>query len=132
MPNNQQSLSFQAPIKMCQDIEYLVRELNHENLSNGSMLKTNKSEILRRIVTVGLNAEIRKLRERKIAELNAVVGNSGTSQTRGIEITNADITNNGGLGVYHHAGMDMGVLIFIGTNAHSFHFCYNLWPSIVS
>ena len=93
MPNNQQCLSFQTSIKMCQDIEYLVRELNHENLSNGSMLKTNKSEILRRIVTVGLNAEIRKLRERKIAELNAVVGNSGTSQTRGVEITNADITN---------------------------------------
>ena len=93
MPNNQQSLSFQAPHKMCEDIEYLVRELNHENLSNGSMLKTNKSEILRRIVTVGLNAEIRKLRERKIAELNAVVGNSGDPQTRGVQITNADITN---------------------------------------
>ena len=93
MPNNQQSLSFQAPFKMCQDIEYLVRELNHENLSSGSMLKTNKSEILRRIVTVGLNAEIRKLRERKIAELNAVVGNSGDPQTRGVQITNADITN---------------------------------------
>lgn len=89
MPNNQQSLSFQAPIKMCQDIEYLVRELNHENLSNGSMLKTNKSEILRRIVTVGLNAEIRKLRERKIDELNAVVGNTPESvalQNRDIQI----------------------------------------------
>jgi hypothetical protein len=78
---------------MCEDIEYLVRELNHENLSNGSMLKTNKSEILRRIVTVGLNAEIRKLRERKIAELNAVVGNSGDPQTRGVEITNPNMFN---------------------------------------
>jgi hypothetical protein len=93
MPNKNLNLCFQAPRKVSEDIEYLVRELNHENLSNGSMLKTNKSEILRRIVTVGLNAEISKLRDRKIAELNAVVGNSGTSQTRGVEITNADITN---------------------------------------
>tara|TARA_Y100000114_G_C11749064_1_gene323248 strand:+ start:1646 stop:2002 length:357 start_codon:yes stop_codon:yes gene_type:complete len=93
MPNKTFTLSFQASPKVSEDIEYLVRELNHENLSSGSMLKTNKSEILRRIVTVGLNAEIRKLRDRKIAELNAVVGNSGDPQIRGVEITNADITN---------------------------------------
>ena len=93
MPNKFFTLSFQTSPKAHEDIEFLVRELNHENLCNGSMLKTNKSEILRRIVTLGLNAEIRKLRDRKIEELNAVVGNSGTSQTRGIEVTNADITN---------------------------------------
>ena len=92
MPNSQFTLSFQAPIKVNEDIEYLVRELNHENLSNGSMLKTNKSEVLRRIVTAGLNAEIRKLRERKIAELNAVVGNSVEStELRSVDITNPNI-----------------------------------------
>ena len=92
MPNSQFTLSFQAPLKVNEDIEYLVRELNHENLSSGSMLKTNKSEVLRRIVTAGLNAEIRKLRERKIAELNAVVGNSVEStELRSVDITNPNI-----------------------------------------
>ena len=93
MPNSQFTLSFQAPIKVNEDIEYLVRELNHENLSNGSMLKTNKSEVLRRIVTAGLNAEIRKLRERKIAELNAVVGNQSDFNDHISGIRNLDIQN---------------------------------------
>ena len=102
MPNSQFTLSFQAPIKVNEDIEYLVRELNHENLSSGSMLKTNKSEVLRRIVTAGLNAEIRKLRERKIAELNAVVGNQSDFndhvqnldiQKRGVTIVKSDNLN---------------------------------------
>ena len=93
MPNSQFTLSFQAPIKVNEDIEYLVRELNHENLSSGSMLKTNKSEVLRRIVTAGLNAEIRKLRERKIAELNAVVGNQSDFNDHISGIRNLDIQN---------------------------------------
>jgi hypothetical protein len=90
MPNKHFTLSFQTDSKVCEDIEYLVRELNHENLSNGSMLKTNKSEILRRIVSAGLKTELGRLRQRKIAELDQLVGNS-CHDKRGIEITNADI-----------------------------------------
>ena len=89
----QHNLAFSAGYKMTEDIDYLVRELNHEARCNNNMVKTNRSVILRRIVEAGLNVEIRKLRERKIAELNAVVGNSGDPQIRGVEITNADITN---------------------------------------
>ena len=93
MPNKTYTLSFQASPKVNEDIEYLVRELNHENLSNGSMLKTNKSEVLRRIVALGLNAEIRKLRERKIAELNEVVGNQSDFNDHVSGIRNLDIQN---------------------------------------
>ena len=93
MPNKFFTLSFQTTPKVNEDIEYLVRELNHENLSSGSMLKTNKSEILRRIVTVGLNAEIRKLRERKIAELNEVVGNQSDFNDHVSGVQNLDIQN---------------------------------------
>ena len=89
MPNKYFTLSFQADIKVNEDIEYLVRELNHENLSNGSMLKTNKSEILRRIVSAGLKTELGRLRQRKIAELDQLVGNTPESvalQNRDIQI----------------------------------------------
>ena len=90
MPNNQFTLSFQAPIKVNEDIEYLVRELNHENLSNGSMLKTNKSEILRRIVAAGLKTELGRLRQRKMAELNHIVGNP-CHDKRDVQIVNPNI-----------------------------------------
>lgn len=89
MPNKTFTLSFQAPRKVNEDIEYLVRELNHENLSNGSMLKTNKSEVLRRIVSAGLKTELGRLRQRKIAELDQLVGNTPESvalQNRDIQI----------------------------------------------
>jgi hypothetical protein len=89
MPNKYFTLSFQTDSKVCEDIEYLVRELNHENLSNGSMLKTNKSEILRRIVSAGLKTELGRLRQRKIAELDQLVGNTSESvalQNRDIQI----------------------------------------------
>jgi len=89
MPNKYFTLSFQGDIKINDDIEYLVRELNHENLSNGSMLKTNKSEVLRRIVSAGLKTELGRLRQRKIAELDQLVGNTSESvalQNRDIQI----------------------------------------------
>tara|TARA_Y100001937_G_scaffold3808_1_gene5087 strand:- start:2143 stop:2481 length:339 start_codon:yes stop_codon:yes gene_type:complete len=89
MPNKHFTLSFQADFKVNEDIEYLVRELNHENLSNGSMLKTNKSEVLRRIVSAGLKTELGRLRQRKIAELDQLVGNTPNSvalQNRDIQV----------------------------------------------
>lgn len=90
MPNKHFTLSFQADIKVNEDIEYLVRELNHENLSNGSMLKTNKSEILRRIVSAGLKTELGRLRQRKMAELDQIVGNS-CHDKRDVQIVNPNI-----------------------------------------
>ena len=95
MPNSQFTLSFQAPTKVNEDIEYLVRELNHENLSNGSMLKTNKSEILRRIVSAGLKTELGRLRQRKMAELDQIVGNTPESvalQNRDIQIIPTNVS----------------------------------------
>lgn len=97
MPNKHFTLSFQADFKVNEDIEYLVRELNHENLSNGSMLKTNKSEILRRIVSAGLKTELGRLRQRKIAELDQLVGNPCHDKTAeearqyAVKITNPNI-----------------------------------------
>ena len=86
----QHNLAFSAGRKMTEDIDYLVRELNHESKSNGSMLKTNRSVILRRIVAVGLKNELSRLRSRKIAELNHLVGNkpeeSVVLQNRDIQI----------------------------------------------
>lgn len=92
MPNKSFTLSFQTDSKVCEDIEYLVRELNHENLSNGSMLKTNKSEVLRRIVSAGLKTELGRLRQRKIAELDQLVGNS-CHDKRDVQIVNPNIYN---------------------------------------
>ena len=95
MPNSQFTLSFQAPTKVNEDIEYLVRELNHENLSNGSMLKTNKSEVLRRIVAAGLKTELGRLRQRKMAELDQIVGNTPESvalQNRDIQIIPTNVS----------------------------------------
>jgi len=88
-------LSFSAGYKMTEDIDYLVRELNHEAQCNNNMVKTNRSVILRRIVEAGLKAEIARLRSRKIAELDAVVGNSPNLdiQNRGVAITDADVIN---------------------------------------
>lgn len=93
MPNKQNVLTFQTSLKMCEDIEYLVRELNHENLSKGSMLKTNKSEVLRQLVSVGLASKIRELRARKIAELNEIVGNQSDFNDHISGIRNLDIQN---------------------------------------
>tara|TARA_B100001939_G_scaffold347701_1_gene370194 strand:- start:2136 stop:2444 length:309 start_codon:yes stop_codon:yes gene_type:complete len=92
MPNSQYTLSFSASVKVKEDIEYLVRELNHENLSNGSMLKTNKSEVLRRIVAAGLKTELGRLRQRKVAELDQIVGNS-CHDKRDVQIVNPNIYN---------------------------------------
>ena len=94
MPNthDQHTLSFSANVKVKEDLEYLVRELNHENLSNGSMLKTNKSVVLRRIVAAGLKAELGRLRQRKVAELDQIVGNS-CHDKREIQVTNPNIYN---------------------------------------
>ena len=90
----QHNLAFSAGYKMTEDIDYLVRELNHEARCNNNMVKTNRSVILRRIVEAGLNVEIRKLRERKIAELNAVVGNSvDSTEIRSVDITNPNMFN---------------------------------------
>lgn len=94
MPNNHthHTLSFSASVKVKEDLEYLVRELNHENLSNGSMLKTNKSEVLRRIVAAGLKTELGRLRQRKVAELDQIVGNS-CHDKRDVQIVNPNIYN---------------------------------------